>query len=228
MGNESVIEALREPFENTGRVPVGGGSSADYIEWTDAVRRLDDAVGSDNWEWRLSDLQAVGDGAKGYMLCKGSLTIHFPDGAVITKEQFGGNAYGNGMDPENAAKGAGSDALKKAAQLFGIAFNLAGKKQGGQGGAYQQQAARPQGGSPRAPIADDGDEYYCSECGEQIVGGSFGDGKPFSAAQAAGWSRKYNRPPLCRTHLAEAKKSAERGQQAQQYAASTAIDSLPF
>lgn len=213
--NASVITALRAPFNNVGRVPVGGGQQADYIEWTDAVIRLNETVGEDNWDWHVSDPTFLGDAQAGFAICKGSLTIRFPDGTTSTKEQFGGNEYGRGMTADNAIKGAGSDALKKAASLFGIAFELAGKSKGGTSRNGGQDYDGPRTSRPsasRPQPADDGEEIYCEECGEPLTETQFRDGKVWTPADLARYGRnKFGRAldMTCYRAANDAKKRAE-------------------
>jgi hypothetical protein len=228
--NNAIILALTAPFEHLGQVPIGGGGTSTFIEWTESKLRMDHAVGVDNWDWRVSDLQIIGDATSGYAICKGSMTVRFPDGTVTTKEQFGESQYGQGgggMAVGNAAKGASSDALKKCASLFGVAFEqVAGRagKSGARNG--QAQASRPafvrppQGNGGTMPLDDDDDGPMCADCGEEINGGQFSDGREFTAQTAAGWGMKKHGRPLCGRDLGAAnaaKKRAEEG-----------LESLPF
>lgn len=230
--NQEIIAALAAPFDHLGQVPIGGGGTSAFIEWTDAKLRMDRAVGVDNWDWRVSDLQIQGDSSSGYAICKGSMTVRFPDGTITTKEQFGESQYvqgGGGMTVGNAAKGASSDALKKCASLFGVAFDqVAGRagKSGARNGSTQ--APRAQGGSQvpnRQNVAHnaasgDGEGFYCADCGDKIQGGTFGDGRAFTAQTAAGWGQRKHGRALCGRCLGAANKAKERVEDA--------LDSVPF
>lgn len=214
-----VIAGLEKPFppEAVRQRQGGGGAMLDYIEWPTAVRRLNDAVGTNNWDFAVSDPQFIGGGDGGYAVCIGHLTIRFPDGTSATKGAAGGNAYGRGMNPDDAAKGAASDALKKSASLFGVALNLA-EKGAPQGGYPQQRQSNGQGQRPQyngAPQQQGGaGEYICADCGDEISGGTFGDGKPFTAQQAANWGLKNFGAMLCSQHYRDAKNGKRRAEAA--------------
>lgn len=220
--NADVIAALSEPFDHLGQVPIGGGGTSAFIEWTDAKLRMDAAVGVDNWDWHVSDLQIIGDVREGYAICKGSMTVRFPDGTSTTKEQFGESQYGQGgggMTVGNAAKGASSDALKKCASLFGVAFDqVAGRagKSSSRNGQGQAPRPQPQGNRAAAPAPApsngdgyDDEGYYCSDCQDEITGGRFSDGREFTAQTAAGWGTKKHGRPLCGRCLGAANRAKE-------------------
>jgi hypothetical protein len=82
----------------------GGGAELSYITARDVMDRFDDTVGIANWQTKY---QWIGD----RMICELSVKI---DGEWITKS--------DGADDSNieGAKGGISDALKRAAVLFGI------------------------------------------------------------------------------------------------------------
>jgi hypothetical protein len=82
----------------------GGGAELAYITARDVMDRLDATVGFANWQ---TSYRWIGD----RMICKLSVRI---DGEWITKS--------DGADDSNieGAKGGISDALKRAAVLFGI------------------------------------------------------------------------------------------------------------
>ena len=102
----SLEMALKRPFPE-GKIrwrKGGGGAELAYITARDVMDRLDDVVGVANWQTRYS---WIGD----RMICSLSIRI---DGEWITKS--------DGADDSNieGAKGGISDALKRAAVLFGI------------------------------------------------------------------------------------------------------------
>lgn len=231
--NQNVIAALEAPFppEEIRQREGGFGKMLDFIHWTAAVRRLNKAVGSDSWDFEVSDLRL----ADGVAICKGRLTIRFPDGTTATKEQYGGNAVNQGMKPDDAAKGAGSDALKKCASLFGIALNLSENEQGGQpnGGGYT--GGRSNGGSSgnqggynngggftpsQAPASSgpisDTDALYCEECGEALTETRFKDGTNWAPTQLAVFGRRKHSRILCMSHYREANQAKRRAEEALQ------------
>jgi hypothetical protein len=216
------IAALNAPFppEDLRQRPGGNGVSLDYIDWPKAVRRLDAAVGTSNWDFAVSNPQFIGQGAEGYAVCIGHLTIRFPDGTAATKGSAGGNAYGRGMNPDDAAKGAASDALKKCASLFGVALNLAEKGAPAQRqGGYQQQAPRPQQQS-NGPVSADLEDLSCEECGEPLTETRFKDGTAWAPSQLAVFGRRKHSRILCMTHYREANAAQRRAEEA--------MSSVPF
>lgn len=235
---DEIIASLEQAFDPSEiRQREGGfGKMLDYIDWPAAVRRLNTAAGSNNWSFEVSDLQFKGDLAAGLAICKGRLTIEFPDGTTSTKEQYGGNAYGGvdgrrGMSAEDAAKGAGSDALKKCAALFGIALDLAEKGGNGQanGGGFGQaprpsqgydqnsrpsqgQASNNGNGQANGQASVDGESLYCEECGEPLTETRFKDQTVWSPAQLAAYGRRKHSKILdmsCYRQANQAKRQAE-------------------
>ena len=102
----SLEMALKRPFPE-GKIrwrKGGGGAELAYITARDVMDRLDDVVGVANWQTKYS---WIGD----RMICELSVRI---DGEWITKS--------DGADDSNieGAKGGISDALKRAAVLFGV------------------------------------------------------------------------------------------------------------
>ena len=106
----SLEMALKRPFPE-GKIrwrKGGGGAELAYITARDVMDRLDDVVGVANWQTKYN---WIGD----RMICELSVNI---DSTWITKS--------DGADDSNieGAKGGISDALKRAAVLFGIARYL--------------------------------------------------------------------------------------------------------
>lgn len=226
MSNQDVIAALEQAFpQGVVRQREGAaGRMLDYIDWPVAVRRLNEAVGADNWDFEVSDLQFRGDATSGYVICKGRLTIRFSDGTSSSKEQYGGNHYGQlqtgrqGLNPDDAAKAAGSDAIKKCAALFGVALDLSEKAP--QTSVGQQNGYAPRQQNTPATHAGGPVSLECADCGSEVTGGNFKDGKPFTAQQAAGWGqRKYGRS-LCSPCYQAGGTAARR--------ADDLVESLPF
>jgi len=107
---DSIEMALKRPFQES-KIrwrKGGGGAELAYITARDVMDRLDDVVGMANWQTKYS---WIGD----RMICE--LSIKIGD-QWITKS--------DGADDSNieGAKGGISDALKRAAVLFGIARYL--------------------------------------------------------------------------------------------------------
>jgi hypothetical protein len=129
---DALYTALTAPFPHYGRVPIGGGGEAPYLTGEQVVTRLNDTLGPLGWSFEIREhgLNAEAD----EMWCHGVLTIHLPDQAPQTREQFGSNKVkrakqsGVPLDIGFDLKGAGTDALKKCAAAFGVGLALVEKK----------------------------------------------------------------------------------------------------
>lgn len=121
--------------------PGGGGKSLSYLSGSTITDLLNEAFGY-LWSWEQLeqwieksqpkfnpkyDKEPVPQGPVAHV--KGRLTVHLPqeDGTVfnIVKTGYGSKAImGTQIDQESIFKAAGTDALKKAASLFGIGLEL--------------------------------------------------------------------------------------------------------
>lgn len=114
-----LFNALAAPFEPN-QVKVRKHDGARYVTARVVMNRLDSVVGPENW---TPAYERWGEDA---VLCR--LTIVLPDGRVLTKQDIG--AYtsmgekNKSIDPGDDDKGGVSDALKRAAVLFGVARYL--------------------------------------------------------------------------------------------------------
>lgn len=108
--------ALGKPFPKSAiKQRKGGGGMYDYVETETVIRRLNDCT--PEWSFRIVQFESKGD----LFLAVGELTIpglgtRSGIGVQVVKPNSG----------EDLTKGAGSDALKKAATLFGVALELYG------------------------------------------------------------------------------------------------------
>lgn len=112
-----LFASLAAPFEG-GEVKAlskgKGGRTIHYVTARTVQNRLDQVLGPENW-WPA--FQPAGESS---VLCL--LTIRLPDGQVVTKCDAGGAA--DMSDEGDADKSAHSDALKRAAAMFGVARYL--------------------------------------------------------------------------------------------------------
>lgn len=251
--NQNVIEILNRQFapNELKQRPGGGGAMLDYIEWTTAVRRLDEAFGGpENWDFKVSDPTHIQMGqGSGYLICSAELAARFPGGEVAVKSGFGGAVYGQGqggrgLNPDDAAKAAGSDALKKCAQMLGVALYLAekdgpsggygnggggynggynGGNGGGNGGGYPSAPQQPQGGNGQRNLSqnftegqDGFDNLFCEECEQQLTPTSFKDGTSWAPGQLAVFGRRKHNRVLCMTHYREANQAKRRAEESLQ------------
>ena len=127
-GIEAIVNSLfatKTPKQFIKSRPGPGGTTLHYVEVGYVVSVLNNAFGP-FWEWRITDKQ-VGDDQ---IWVQGELTVKDKDSFSITKTGFGGSAIkksresGKPVSIANDLKAASSDALKKAASLFGIASDL--------------------------------------------------------------------------------------------------------
>ena len=93
----------------------GSGRRFDYVETHTVIRRLNEVAGT--WDFQIKSLDLRGD----LYVCVGALTIP----GLGTREGIGVQKVSE-RGGEDLVKGASSDALKKAATLFGVALDLYG------------------------------------------------------------------------------------------------------
>lgn len=113
------------PKVNIKSRPGPGGKTIKYVEVGYVISKLNEAFGP-FWEWRIIDKQI---GHK-QVWVQGELTVKSSSTFSITKAGFGGSAIkistqtGQPINIASDLKAASSDALKKAASLFGIASDV--------------------------------------------------------------------------------------------------------
>lgn len=115
--------ALSAPFgRDDVKERTQGGRKLHYVTGRTVMNRLDDVLGPENWwvvyrPWKEDSV-----------LC--AMTVVLPDGRAITKEDVGADSTMTekmkGADPGDDDKGGASDALKRAAVLFGVGRYLYG------------------------------------------------------------------------------------------------------
>jgi recombination DNA repair RAD52 pathway protein len=121
----NTLFATKTPKQFIKNRPGPGGRSLSYVEVGYVVSVLNNAFGP-FWEWRITD-KHIGEKQ---IWVQGELTVKDQNGFSITKAGFGGalvklsTATREPISIANDLKAASSDALKKAASLFGIASDL--------------------------------------------------------------------------------------------------------
>lgn len=106
----AILKLLEEPFDAS-QIRTRDGRGGIKLNWVDArtvAERLDSALGIGGWEWRVERQQ---DG-----VVLGTLSVHLPSGKTIVRQDWGYMTGGSGEDLKEAA----SDALRRAASLFGV------------------------------------------------------------------------------------------------------------
>lgn len=139
----TTYERLSEPFPIEAIKTVKkGGREQTYIPWTDKVERFNEVLGS-NWSYRI-----VREGmttTEAWALGEITATI---DGVETVRQQYGCEPIMRGQrEATDLFKIAGTDALSKAATLFGCGLYLSIKEEREAVEAEMRAASR----SPKAP-----------------------------------------------------------------------------
>ena len=131
----NMLTALSEPFDPSVEKQLKkGGASLTYIPVSEVITRLNRVLGVDMWSYEI--LSCVRDSLDpDYVVAHVRLTATFvptndAPALTVTKDGIGGQKIkrtknGDIVDLGDEMKGAVSDALKKAAQHFGVGLYLA-------------------------------------------------------------------------------------------------------
>ncbi len=117
-----ISAALGEPFPRSAHKTRrgGGGKDLTYIEGHTVIHRLNDATGN-QWDLRVVSLDSFALGTRTLLRAHVALTIP----GLGTREHIGVQEVAE-RGGEDLIKGAVTDALKKAATLFGVGLELFG------------------------------------------------------------------------------------------------------
>ena len=144
-----IYEALAAPFAKSElrSRPGRAGLTFTYADVTAVVRRLDEVLGG-NWSFDVAPLE-------GGSCVKGTISVRYPDGSVAQRSDIG---YPNkvGQD-EEPLKSAATDALRRAARLFGVGLYLYARDDASKkvaDSAPAQRAAKPKPAGPKSPMRD--------------------------------------------------------------------------
>jgi hypothetical protein len=147
----TLLEKLGKPFPKEAvKTRVGGGNSRfDYVAGFTVIHRLNDATGG-QWSWHVKSFEFRPAGTDKYgkeqslVVVTGELTIP----GLGTRAGIGVQKVSENGG-EDLVKGASTDALKKAATLFGVALELYGDDYEDEDRAPTRPAPRQQNsGSP--------------------------------------------------------------------------------
>lgn len=150
----STYEKLAAPFELEDHARVNkGGMDQTYAPWTTYAQRLTDVLGMD-WSFRI--VREGFTATECWVLAEITALI---DGREVTRQQYGSEPIVKGRDAKpttDLVKSTASDALKKAASLFGVGLYLSVKEERllideAMREAVREEAARQRGGSYQAP-----------------------------------------------------------------------------
>lgn len=132
------LEALTRPFPKSAirQRKGGGGVTLDYLEGHTVIRRLNEATGN-NWSLSVLDISERTMGGQTLIMARVALTIP----GHGSREALGVQMV-NERGGEDLLKGAITDALKKAATLFGVGLELYGPDY--EAGEAQQPQRPPQ------------------------------------------------------------------------------------
>ncbi len=126
MGDEATKakwDKLQEPFDERLRRVKPNASRAVYVNQSQYIKRLNAIFGPDGWTFNVNETWFLNDNT--IAVCLATLTI---DG--VSKQSYGTNDITTNRNGEivtdigDTMKGAQSDALKKAASLFGLGLEL--------------------------------------------------------------------------------------------------------
>src|SRR6478735_10754706 len=117
-----ISKALGEPFPRSAikHRTGGGGKSLAYVEGHTVIHRLNDATGN-SWSLEVRSIDSFTLGTRTLLRAHVALTIP----GLGTREHIGVQAVEE-RGGEDLVKGAITDALKKAATLFGVGLELYG------------------------------------------------------------------------------------------------------
>lgn len=119
-----IIERLNKPFprEAIKSRTIGGNRKADYVDGATVIRRLNEATDC-QWDFTVDQYWSEpGEHGSGVTFAKVTLTIP----GLGSRQHMGVQSYNERSGEDVVAKGAITDALKKAATLFGVALDLYG------------------------------------------------------------------------------------------------------
>jgi hypothetical protein len=122
----NIYQQLTEPFpQEMERSLNKGGANLTYIPVSEVINRLNKVIGVDKWGYSVKSWQQLGNSIVAHVTLSADI-----DGNFISRDGVGGQKIkmtkqGEPVDIGDEVKGAVSDALKKAAQAFGVGLYLA-------------------------------------------------------------------------------------------------------
>jgi hypothetical protein len=196
-----IKKALREPFppEAIKSRSGGGNRNYDYVPAYIIIHRLNDAC-EFGWNWTIQEVRVEKEPSGDTLVTVWGVLevppLGYRSGTGVQKV----NARGG----EDLVKGASSDALKKAATLFGVAIDLYGTDYEDENFAHQTDNHPPQRAQSSAQTYSQNGQGQ-SRSGqnggkpEQVSNQCFDCGKSLTPAQAALSMRNYNCAlcPMC-------------------------------
>jgi hypothetical protein len=121
-----MYQQLTEPFpQEMERSLNKGGANLTYIPVSEVINRLNKVIGVDKWSYSVKSWQQLGNAIVAHVTLIAEI-----EGNTVARDGVGGQKIkmtkqGEPLDIGDEVKGAVSDALKKAAQAFGVGLYLA-------------------------------------------------------------------------------------------------------
>ena len=194
--------ALALPFDkSTESVMVKGGARLTYIPVSEVINRLNEVL-SYNWSYTVQSCQRDPLDPD-YIVAHVTMKVYMPNGQepVSVRDGFGGvkvkrTKDGAIVDLGDEYKGAVSDALKKAAQAFGVGLYLARHEDTPSDNDTQPETTNNDRYTPQYPTAKrpfEGTKVIvnklkgkCIHCGYEV---EIGDGEAFN--DGSGWKTRH-------------------------------------
>jgi hypothetical protein len=160
---------------------VRGGVSLTYITGEQVIRRLNEVLGVDGWQFVILQNSIHAEADEAWVLGELIATI---DGHEVRKQQFGSQklkrsrSTGAPLDIGFDMKGASTDALKKCATMIGVGLYLSRKEPERHGSAPQRTAAARPANRPTPISQQPRIAVACAQCKSTnlanggVVGGS--------------------------------------------------------
>jgi hypothetical protein len=147
------LDKLTAPFPKAAiKTRAGGGGRFSYVEGYTVIHRLNDATGN-NWNMRI--LKFEKNEEIGVLMA--TVEIEIP--GLGARQHVGMQEMGKNQGLDSVVKGAITDAMKKAATLFGVGLELYGPDYGAEESAQPARNPAPQKAPAPAQDQDQNNEY---------------------------------------------------------------------
>ncbi len=135
MSKDDIINQLSRPFDKSElrSRPGQGGMTFTYADASAVISRLNEVLGG-AWDFEAELVQPQP------AVVKGTLVIHFPDGSVSRRVDYG---YPNGERDQEPVKSAQSDALRRCARMVGVGLYLYSRTPGSKAAPAAEKPASP-------------------------------------------------------------------------------------
>ncbi len=191
-----------------------GGISLTYITGEQVISRLNEVLGVGGWDFEISEHGVNEQADEVWVLASIRATV---DGRLVTREQFGSQKIARRRNDSSVIdfgfnlKSAGTDALKKCANLLGVGLYLSKRDpnaapQYNQNGGGGSQAPTPAAAS--LPSNGSG----CFICGKPLEETRFRDGTVWTPEKLAEFGKRKHGQALCMEDYRGANDRVKNGQ----------------